>query len=451
MIFSIVLALLAASGVFLFLTVRMQGQPHAKTGDTKAQKPKKRSTVIKKCTKKLSHDPRNVAALTELGELYYNEQNYEKAYPLFQKLFNLAHLNKSKEIELGTVSSHLGVCAYKLKLFDEAVQSLAAALKINAKDMTANFYMGEVMYEKEEYAKALLCARRVAILKPDFLLNERLLAFSLFKLKKYRESLKHLQHVVQSSIVSKEAVFYFACAMEQANFNDKALKVFFRLKKDETYGAQSCLSCGTIHEKMNKRTEAIRDYEQALSFKNVESDTRVQLHYKLAQAYIKQNDISEAIKNLKQIQLLTPNYRDVSVLITRYQELNQNSNLRKFVMSGKDEFLGICRAFVSAFLEDASVKINKVDTNPDSVDIQCTVDYARYETTELFRFFKTTGVMGDLYVRTFHSKLRDAKVDKGVCVTAGTFSDEAHKYTEGRPIDLVEKKKLTDVLKKIKI
>lgn len=451
MIFSIVLALLAASGVFLFLIVRMQEPAKSKKGGGKAQKPKKRSTVIKKCTKKLAHDPRNVAALTELGELYYGEQNYEKAYPLFQKLFNLAHLNKSREINLGEVSVHLGVCAYKLKLLDEALQSLAAALKINAKDMTANFYMGQVMYDKEDYGKALLCARRVAILKPDFLVNERLLAFSLFKLKKYRESLKHLQHVVQSQLVSKEAVFYFACAMEESNLNDKALKVFLKLKKDEKYGASSCLSCGTIHEKMNKRTEAIKDYEEALSFKNIEDDTKIQTYYKLAQAYIKQNEISEAIKNLKQIQLLTPNYRDVSILIARYQELNQNSNLRKFVMSGKDEFLGICRAFVSAFLSDATVKVDKLDTNPDSVDIQCTVDYARYETTELFRFFKTTSVMGDLYVRTFHSKLRDAKVDKGVCVTAGAFSEEAHKYTEGRPIDLVEKNKLISVLKKMKI
>jgi hypothetical protein len=33
----------------------------------------------------------------------------------------------------------------------------------------------------------------------------------------------------------------------------------------------------------------------------------------------------------------------------------------------------------------------------------------------------------------------------------GSFSDSAHKYTEGRPIDLIEKEQLTKLLKKINL
>ena len=45
--------------------------------------------------------------------------------------------------------------------------------------------------------------------------------------------------------------------------------------------------------------------------------------------------------------------------------------------------------------------------------------------------------------------MRDTKVDRGFCLTAGTYSAEAQKYVEGRPIDLIEKQKLITVLKKI--
>ena len=67
----------------------------------------------------------------------------------------------------------------------------------------------------------------------------------------------------------------------------------------------------------------------------------------------------------------------------------------------------------------------------------------------MFRFYRTQTVMGDIYIREFHSKMRDAKCDNGYCVTMGSFSESAHKYTEGRPIDLIEKEQLCKILKKI--
>ena len=45
--------------------------------------------------------------------------------------------------------------------------------------------------------------------------------------------------------------------------------------------------------------------------------------------------------------------------------------------------------------------------------------------------------------------MRDAKCDNGVCITMGSFSESAHKFTEGRPVDLVEKEQLSKILKKI--
>ena len=47
--------------------------------------------------------------------------------------------------------------------------------------------------------------------------------------------------------------------------------------------------------------------------------------------------------------------------------------------------------------------------------------------------------------------MRDIKCERGFCVTAGTFTDESHKYVEGRPIDLIEKNKLVAVLKRLDV
>ena len=96
-----------------------------------------------------------------------------------------------------------------------------------------------------------------------------------------------------------------------------------------------------------------------------------------------------------------------------------------------------------------TVKISDVEVQQESVEILCEVETPKWEDVELFRFFRATGAVGELFVRDFHAKLKDKKVDRGFCVTPGAFSEEAHKYVEGRPIDLIEKAQLMQLLKKI--
>ena len=118
-------------------------------------------------------------------------------------------------------------------------------------------------------------------------------------------------------------------------------------------------------------------------------------------------------------------------------------------MAGTSEFVALCRKSVSAYYHNAHVKIEDIITNADSVDVLCAVETSRWEDTELFRFFRTTGAIGELYIRDFHSKMRDTKVERGFCLTAGSYTSEAQKYVEGRPIDLLEKQKLITILKKV--
>ena len=85
------------------------------------------------------------------------------------------------------------------------------------------------------------------------------------------------------------------------------------------------------------------------------------------------------------------------------------------------------------------------------VEILLNVDSSKWEDTEIFRFYRTTGSIGELYVRDFQARVSDSKADRGICFTAGSFSEEGKKYAEGRPIDLVSKDALVKLLKKIDI
>jgi Restriction endonuclease. len=239
-----------------------------------------------------------------------------------------------------------------------------------------------------------------------------------------------------------------ADAMQECGAGDKALKVFMHLRPDPVYGPKSSLSAGIIHARMGLNDEAIQDYEIGLKLKDIPQEIYLELNYRIAQCFFSTNKIALGLQHLTAINNTVPNYKDVATLISRYKELNQNSNLQLYLNSGTSDFVALCRNLVSTYYAKSFVKISDVEVQQDSVEILCEVENAKWDDTELFRFFKTTGSIGELLVRDFHAKVRDKKVDRGFCVTPGSFSEEAHKYVEGRPIDLIEKSTAYDASKK---
>ena len=408
---------------------------------------KARRLVIRECSKKLARDPRNVQALTTLGDLYYDEQNWDKAFPLYNLLFDL--IPTHVEIDAGKTAARQGISAFHIERFEDAERGLLAACKFEPDNFDANFYLGRLMYQKNEYEKAILCLRKARSINPEAEETDEPLGLSYFKSQHYRESIPFLRRVLDENPADKDALFAIATAMDKTGYGDKALKVFMHLRPDPQYGAQSCLSAGLIHEHANQYQLAEQDYEIGLKLENVPLDLVTMLRYRLANAHLAQKNIGKALTYLKEIQDTVPGYKDVPALIQRYQELNTNANLQTYIMSPTADFVALCRRFVASYYSDATVKIEDATVTQEFVEILCTVDTPRWEDSELFRFYRSTGAIGELYVREFHSKLRDIKCDKGFCITAGAFTEGAHKFSEGRPIDLIEKDRLVSMLKKL--
>lgn len=451
MVVSILIAVISAAALLLIL-MSFAGKKSkiekSKNAPAKVRS-KNRSAIIRECSKKLSHDPHNVQALKDLGEIYYEEQQYEKALPIYSTLFKLANMHV--EIEKLTTSLRFGVCSYKQGNYDDSFSGLTSALKMDPKIFEANLYLGETLYFRKDYERAIVCLKRALSVNNESAEAMQYLAYCLYQAKKYRECLPFLKKTIENYPENKEALFFMASAMEEAGMSDKALKIFMHLRPDPVYGPQACLFAGSSHDKMKDYEKAILDYEIALKLETIRPETKLAIYYKIAQSYLNMHNISKALYYLKQIQALTPNYKDVNQLVNRYQELNQNSNLKAYLMSGTTDFVVLCRKFVTSYYPDSVVKIEDISVASESIEVLCSVEGGKWEDTQIFRFFRSSGAIGELYVRDLHSKMRDIKCDRGFCVTAGSFTEEARKYVDGRPIDLIEKNKLTAILKKMDI
>ena len=69
-----------------------------------------------------------------------------------------------------------------------------------------------------------------------------------------------------------------------------------------------------------------------------------------------------------------------------------------------------------------------------------------FRSVVIFRFFRSQGTVGELLMRDLHARIKDLKAGKGICLSAGVFSEESRRFTEGRPINMYDKDRLNKIL-----
>ena len=170
-----------------------------------------------------------------------------------------------------------------------------------------------------------------------------------------------------------------------------------------------------------------------------------ELQYRLGVTYIKNQGISQGLKILQELQNSNPEYRDVGTLIQKYSELNSNKNLQIFLIAETSAFVALCRRICASMFPEAKVKVINISVNKNEyADILAEVYTSKWEDIVLFRFMRTTGMVGELVLRDLYSKIKEDRAGRGFCLTAGEFSEGARLFVEARLIDLIEK----DMLRK---
>jgi tetratricopeptide (TPR) repeat protein len=335
----------------------------------------------------------------------------------------------------------------KLNRSDAAYNGLSAAYALDASNFEVNLNLGTLEFQRKNYAKAIQLLQRAKAQYPEHPGCLRTLGHSFFKLKKYKEAMSFIRAAIDLAPDDKESLFTLAECYHEANQLEQALKIFSHLRPDPKMGAQASLMAGTINMNTHREEKAIEDFQIGLKQQNISRDIELEIKYKMAVCYLRTNEISKALEYLHNIQAVNPTYRDVEILIKKYQEINANKNLHIYTMAPSAEFIALCRKIVMAYYHQARVKITNISVaRNDWADILAEVDTPKWSDLVMFRFIRTQGPVGEMIVREFHNHLKEMKAGKGICFTVGKYTDEARRYTEARLIDLIEKEKIAAIL-----
>ncbi len=411
------------------------------------QKKKDRDSILREANKALAQNPKDHEALRSLADLYYAEEAWEKAMKTYGLLVSQCATNN--EIDEYEVTLRYGLSALQLQNYAEAYKSLVVARSLNGETFEVNFNLGFLEYKRKNFEKALGMLRKANEAKPDHIPTQRYLAHTLYRLKKYTEAIGLLKKVLEFEPEDKESLFSLANCHYELGAADQAARIFTHLRPDPTLGPRAALMAGVIHLKTNSYDQAQMDFELGLRHENIQPEVLLELKYRLSITYTQQQKVDRALPLLQEIYDINPEYKDVQKRLTKHKELTRDQHLQTFLIAPTSDFVGLCRKVVTNFYPNSRTKITDITVHQNEyADILAEVETAKWEDVILFRFIRTSGQIGELMVRDFHSRIKDLRAGRGFCVSAGEFSSGAEQFVEARLIDLIDKEGIAHVLRK---
>ena len=431
--------------VLILLLVISGRKSDRSTEKRKKQKTRGRDAIMREATRRLAQNPKDPDSLAAMGDIYYREESWDKALKTYEVLIDLCGSNS--DLDEFEINMRYGMAALKLGRTDDAYKGLVIARTLKQSNFEVNYNLGFLEFNKKSYEKAIQLLQQARTQDPEHAATLRYLGHALFRVKNYRESLALLRKAIDLSPEDKESLYAIAECYYELNQTEQAIKIFTHLRADPALGPNASLFAGTIHLNLHQFPKAIMDFEIGLKHENLKIEVAVELKYRLAMAYLKQQEIGRALGYLRDVQATYPNYKDVPALIAKYQELNANKNLQIFLMAPTGDFVTLCRKVALAYFQNAKVKITDISVNKNEwADILAEVETRKWQDIVFFRFIRTQGLIGELTLRDFHARIKEVKAGKGYCLTTGSFTEEAKKFVEARLIDLIEKDRINKIL-----
>ncbi len=404
-----------------------------------------REVVVREANRRLSQNPKDPEALSILADLYYNEEAWDKSLKTYALLMNLCATNP--ELDEFKITLRYGLSAMKVDNPEEAYKGLVLARTQRSDVFELNYNLGYLEYRRRAYEKAVALLAAARELQPDHLDTLKYLGHAMYRTRKYKDAIAAMRKVIDQRPDDKETLFIMAQCYYELGQTEQSARLFSHLRPDPTFGPQACLLAGTLHMNARQYDQAQLDFEIGLRHKDIKPEISLELNYRLAAAYGRTQDVNRALPLLISIYEVNPGYKDVAAQIQRVRELAGNQNLQTYLLSPISDFVTLCRKVVSSYFPQSKVKISDIlVTKNDYADILTEVETVRWQDIILFRFFRTTGAVGELLLRDFHSRLKEVKAGRGLCLSAGSYTEEAKKFVEARLIDLIEKDELLKVL-----
>lgn len=391
----------------------------------------------------------NIEAHYYLGEAYYYQVRYELALAEYKITEKFGIYDKIDERKLREKLAELYL---KFEDINEALKEYLLLSDKYREEFEYYFKIGELFEKKDMSIKAIRYYSEAIKYNSNYVPALLNLGILYFKMKNITQAESYLQKSVSKDPENYKGFFYLGM-MEKAEANYKnALKYFEKSLKDKEFKIRSLMERGIIYIFQKKYDEAIFELSRALKNCEEENNIKMNIRYVLAGCYELNRNITDAIALWEQIYTINPKFKDVSDKLLNYQELRVDDRIKDFLTATDVDFIDICKSIIN------KMGLNIIEhgaLTKDSIEFMCLETDTKWRNVKkrpkLIYISRSSEPIDETVLKSIHDKMRENNIIRGVVITSSIFSKLAYAFVKERPIELIDKNGLQDLLKEVSI
>ena len=451
MIYIVIILILSVGigflAVFAFKTVF---QPQQIGSIAKLIKQQKYAAAQRVAKSMISKNPRDYIAHYYLGKAYLADKKNELALMEYKLVNQKAIFNG--QIPEAEFRKQLSTLFMKFNQTEDALKEFLLLTKLEPANAEHYYQVGKI-YEMQNHAdQALGFFQRAIQLNPKHVKAHAACGLAYFRTKQVEKAKKEIDYAIKLSPETASTYYYLGKILKEQKDYSGAVKAFEKSLRDSEFKQRALLERGSCYMAAGAEDNAIAEFDKAVrASKDEGAQETLYAHYFLAACYEKQRNIDKAIEHWQAIYKKNRQFRDVGAKLSEYKDLQTNDSLKEFLTCSTQEFEELCKKVA---LSGMGVVAQKTEQQRWGIRMLA-VEGKNGEDWRNVRkqvfvldFHRETEPISDSVIRQVADWAKSHKCEKAIVITSSGFTSAATGFAENRPIELIGKERLEDILEK---
>ena len=435
-------------GFLAVFIIKSFAQPKKIDGIKKLIKQQKYPQAQKLAKSIIAKDPRDYAAHYWLGRAYLADGKSELAFMEYKSVAQNAVFDSTiPEVPFRTQLAGLYM------RFNQPDAALKEYLLLTKQDPTnaEHFFNTGKLYEQQGHADlGMGFYQKCLQINPKHVKAHAALGLMLFRGKDMKGAQNEIATAIKLDPNNFSTYYYQGKILKESKDYPGAVKAFEKALRDPEFKQRALLERGSCYMMANSIDNAMMEFERAIkASKNDRSNETLYARYFLAACYEKNRKIDKAIEQWQAIMSINKSFKDVPAKLNEYKDLQSNDSLKEYMTCATDELLEICKKAASAMgFATQTAEIKKwgaliIATEQKNDDWK-----ALRKQMFMIAFFRETEPLEEPVVRNLVDQTKTNGCVKTIVCTSSGFTSSATGFAESRPVELISKEKLEQVLAK---
>lgn len=437
----VVVAVLLVGICFLVVSiVKSISAPKKVDGIRKLIRQKKYAQAIKLAKAIIAKNQKDYTARYYLGIAYQLENRSELALMEFKVINEEAVFGEGiPELDFRKRVSQLYM---KFNQQSEALKEFLLLTKLDPTNADHFYNVGKIYEQKSRIDVAMGFLQKAISLDRRHVDAHAAMGMCYFRAKQLGDAKKEIDMAIKLSPETFSNYYYLGKILKESKDYPAAVSAFEKAVRDTEFRQRALIERGSCYMAANSLDNAILEFEKAVKYaKDEGSQETLYARYFLASCYEKARKIDNAIEQWEAIFARNRSFRDVASKLEEYKDLQANDGLKEYLTAAPDEFAQIC---AKAALKGFSMSVKAVQQNKWGCTMTATEPGMNQ--LSLLQFYRETAPVEDGEVRKVADTVKSKHYAKAVLFASAGFTHSAIGFAENRPIELVGKEKLEQIL-----